>query len=87
MKFYDHATNMTKPAQAQAVARARRDSIADGTAYRVEFENSKGETFYWDGCRYDALQLAKDLAFNKFMTPPRLFNSKGELVDIENARY
>ena len=63
--FYDHATNHANAAEAQAVAAVRRDSIADGTAYRVEANWKGKDRFYWNGGRHDAIGLAKDLVFNK----------------------
>jgi hypothetical protein len=85
-RFYDHAKNHTNAAVAHAIARVRREVIADGTAYRVE-ANWKGQgRFYWNGGRYDALGLAKDLfrnrAENVVLTGP-----DGKPVDIESARY
>lgn len=84
-RFYDHAKNLTNPAQAAAVARVRREVIAEGSPYRVDFSNSRGERLFFDGGRYDVLSLAKDLLFNgcnPVMTAPC-----GGVLDIAAARY
>lgn len=88
MTFYDHATNTggAIPAHGAAIATARRTCLDEGTAYRVE-ANWKGQgTFYWNGCRYDVLGLAKTLVSNNaekvVMTDPN-----GNEVDIKAARY
>lgn len=85
-KFYDHCANFTNAAVAEASARVRREVIAEGQAYRVE-ANWKGQgRFYWNGGRYDALGLAKDLfrnrAENVILTGP-----DGTSIDIMSARY
>ena len=88
-KFYDHASNHTTVAEASAVARVRRESIATGTAYRVEFINSKGEAHYWDGGLYDSLYLAKSLVLNRY-AGVSLIRPDGSIMDaeqIKNARY
>lgn len=63
--FYDHATNHANAATAHAVAAVRRDAVASGTAYRVEANWPGKPRFYWNGGRYDALGLAKDLVSNR----------------------
>jgi len=83
-KFYDHAANMARPAQSAAVARARRSALADGKAYRVDFNSPSGPK-YFNGCRYDCLQLAKDLLFNG--GDVRLSDPNGHDVDVASARY
>lgn len=86
MRFYDHCKNMTNIAAATASARVRREAIAEGKAYRVEATPRGGQPFYWDGGRYDCLQLAKELAFNRY-EDVLLLDPSGKQVDIENARY
>ncbi len=84
-KFYDHAKNHTNVAIAAAVARARRDAIADGNAYRVEATpRGGGRRFWWNGSRYDALALARDLAFNNYENVV-LTRADGTIVDITRA--
>lgn len=88
MKYYDHAINTggANVAAACAMASARRSAIAEGTAYRVSANWKDKGGFYWNGCRYDVLGLAKSLysnnAENVVMTDPN-----GDAVDIPNARY
>ena len=84
-KFYDHAKNLTNPAKAHAVARVRREVIAEGSAYCVEFSNSRSERLYFNGGRYDVLALAKDLQFNN--CSPVMTDPRGNLVDIVSARF
>jgi hypothetical protein len=81
LEFYDHATNHRNAAEASAVARARRTAIDDGTAYRVETDK-----FYWNGCRYDALGLAKSLQFNNY-AGVKLIDPKGHEVDFVAEKY
>lgn len=87
-KFYDHCINTggANVAAACAMASARRTCIARGDAYKVVANWEGKEPFYWDGCRYDVLGLAKSLVSNKaqsvVMTDPN-----GNEVDIVNARY
>ncbi len=57
-KYYDHAMNHANAADASAVAKVRREAIAEGQAYRVEANWAGQERFYWNGGRYDALGLA-----------------------------
>jgi len=86
VKFYDHCKNTTNAAVASAMARVRRESIDAGQAYRVEFTPpGKDQSFYWDGGRYDALRLAKDLLFNRHTVT--LTRPDGSPVDIENAMF
>ena len=87
-KFYDNCLNTggANVAQACAMAAARRACLNRGDAYKV-VANWKGkEPFYWDGCRYDVLGLAKSLFYNNaasvVMTDPN-----GNEVDIAKARY
>jgi hypothetical protein len=83
--FYDHAKNLTNAAKASAVARVRREVIAEGAAYRVDFSNSRGERLYFNGGRYDVLSLAKDLLFNG--CNPVMTGPCGSVLDIAGARY
>lgn len=88
-KFYDHASNHAHAAAAAAVARSRREAIATGTAYRVEFLNSQGEAYYWEGGAYDALSLAKSLVGNRD-SEVILIRPDGSVVaadGIASARY
>ena len=83
--FFDNAKNHTNPAVAHAIARVRREVIAEGKAYRVDFTNAKGQAMYFDGGRYDVLALAKDIRFNGgavAMTDPN-----GNAVDIAAAKF
>jgi hypothetical protein len=85
-RFYDHCVNQIRPAVAEAMARIRREAIASGNAYRVEANLPDRDRFYWDGGRYDALALAKELFRNRYenviLTAP-----DGRIVDIDNARF
>lgn len=83
-KYYDHALN-SGPAVAVAIARARREVKEEGRAYTVIACWPGKEPFYWDGCFYDALGLAKSLHFSK--AEVRLISPAGGDIDIENARY
>ena len=83
--FYDHAKNLSNAAKASAVARVRRELVAEGAAYRVEFVASNGQRKYWNGGRYDALGLAKDLRFNGVDVV--MYGPAGNQIDIEAARY
>lgn len=84
-KFYDHCKNQTNAAVAEAMARVRREVIAEGRDYRVEANWKGGARFYWNGGHYDALGLAKDLwrnrAENVTLTGP------DGPIDIPSARY
>jgi hypothetical protein len=51
----------------------------------VEFSNAGGD-HYWEGCRYDALGLAKDLAGNPGCRVA-LFGPDGREIVISSARY
>jgi len=82
MKFYDHAKNAARPAVGSAMARARRDAVKDGTDLRVEATprpHDNGPRFFWNGCRYDARVLAKELDWNGFVNVT-LTNRAGEPV-------
>ena len=86
MTYYDHAKNHVSAAVGSAVARARRDAIAVGDAYKVTFSWDNGKTWvYWNGCAYDALGLAREVKFNRGLVT--LENGKGHSVDIAGARY
>lgn len=85
-KFYDHAKNSLPAAVGWAMAMARRDALAAGDAYRVEFLNSAGELHWWDGCWYDALGLAKSLLSNGY-ADVKLLRADGSLVDVAAASY
>lgn len=85
-KFYDHATNTTNPAVASAMARVRREAIAENREYRVEANWKGGERFYWNGGRYDVLSLAKSLVFNRAENVA-MTDHAGNAVDIESAAY
>ena len=84
-KFYDHCKNQTNAAVAEAMARVRREVIAEGRDYRVEANWKGGARFYWNGGYYDALGLAKNLwrnrAENVTLTGP------DGPIDIPSARY
>jgi hypothetical protein len=68
------------------MAAARRSALDSGSAYKVVGKWKDGNPFYWDGCRYDVLGLAKSLYYNNaevvVMTDP-----DGNVVAIPNARY
>lgn len=85
-KFYDHSMNSLPAAVGWAMAKVRREAIADGRAYYVEANWVGGGRFYWNGGYYDVLGLAKSLvrnnAENVVMTDPN-----GGFVDILAARY
>ncbi len=85
MKFYDHAKNHTNPAVAEAIAKVRREVVEAGEAYRVEATPNNGDSFWWDGGRYDALRLAKSLKFNGYKVT--LTRPNGTEVDIAKATY
>lgn len=63
--YYDHAKNQTNAAVGSAMARAKRDAVASGEAYRVEANWKGKERFFWIGCYYDVQQLAKELTYNR----------------------
>lgn len=87
MKFYDHAMNMANPAVASAVARCRKDAVRDGIAYRVEFTSRhNGERYFWEGCCYDVLQIAKQMHFNNH-GDVTMTNPTGQPVDITATKY
>lgn len=86
-KFYDHAKNLLPAAVGWAAAMARRDALAAGDAYRVEFDSPKGDgVCWWDGCRYDALALAKSLLFNGYANV-KLLRPDGSPMDFAVATY
>ena len=85
--FYDHAKNHANPAVAEAVARVRRESLAAGEAYRVEFNWPGQSRHYWEGGRYDCLQLARDLAASPRCENVTLTDPAGRAVDLAAARY
>lgn len=63
-KFWDHAKNMIRPVDGWVIAKARRDAIADGGAWRVDFTAAGGEQWWWNGTYHCALELAKDTVWN-----------------------
>ena len=84
--FYDHATNQANAAAGWAIAKVRREVIAEGKAYKVLAKWAHQDTpFYWDGGMYDALRLAKQLLFNRCEV--QLIAPDGHTVDIAAARY
>ena len=86
IKFFDFALNHTNAAVAEAVARARRDAIADGTDYRVEFPSSADcISCYWNGCAHDALCLGRELHANGI--PVIVFDSADKKVNLDKVRY
>ena len=84
-KPFDYAKNLANPAVASAAAACRREARKAGNAYRVEWSNAGG-AHYWEGCRYDALGLAKDLAGNPG-SRVALFGPDGREIVISSARY
>ena len=83
--FFDNAKNHVNVAKASAIARVRREVIAEGAAYYVEWINSSGIKMFWNGGRYDVLGLAKDLVFNGVAAV--MLDPAGNSVDIAAARY
>jgi len=83
--FFDNAKNHVNVAKASAMARVRRELIADAAAYYVEWINKSGVKMFWNGSRYDVLGLAKDLAFNGVAVV--MLDPAGRSVDIAAARY
>ena len=84
--WYDHARNHTSAAQGSAVARARRDAVASGSAYTVVGQwRRQAAPFWWNGCAYDALALARELRANGATV--RLYGPEGAEVDLGTARY
>lgn len=65
-KYYDHAKNQARPAVAHAVAAAARDAKATGTAWTVTATPKNAGAWWWSGCAYDALSLAKTLVRNGY---------------------
>ena len=49
----------------EAMAKARRDVIKDGAAFRVEANWPGKERFYWTGCEYDVTCLERELRLNR----------------------
>lgn len=90
MKFYDHSLNHVNAAKTTAVERARQACIKDGTAYKVIFQaKSELDVYWWNGCRYDTLGLAKSFVTNNYhyvvlITPD---NKKLTRTQIKNAQY
>lgn len=83
--FFDYAMNQTNAAQAEAIARARRDTVADGTAYRVEFVGRDGQRHFWNGCAYDAKALGLEMHQNGYevtVTQP-----DGTVMDLSKVRF
>lgn len=64
MRYYDHAKNSRRAAVGHAMAAARRDALAVGDAWRVEFTAADGVRCWWSGCAYDVCQLAGELRRN-----------------------
>ena len=83
--FYDNAKNSRNAAEGHAIARVRREVIAEGIAYRVDFTRTSGELMFWDGGRYDALRLAKSLKSNGVVVT--MTDPNGNAVDIAAARF
>jgi len=83
--FFDNAKNHVNAAKASAMARVRRELIAEGAAYYVEWVNKSGVKMFWNGGRYDVLGLAKDLVFNGANAV--MLDPAGRSVDIAAARY
>jgi len=83
---FDYDGNLVNAAEATAVAACRREDKKSGEAYRVVWANDGG-LHCWEGCRYDALSLAKDLAFNPSTKSVSLAAPNGVEIDIASARY
>ena len=62
--YYDHSKNQTNAAVGEAMARAKRDAVADGSAMLVEANWKGKDRFFWIGCEYDVNRLASDLRYN-----------------------
>lgn len=86
MRYFDYALNHVNAAQAEAIAKARRDVLSTGDSFRVEANWPGKEPFFWDGCRYDALVLARELVFNRAENV-KLTDPSGRLVDVASERY
>lgn len=63
--YYDHAKNQSNAAVGQAMARAKRAVVTDGTALRIEANWPGKPRFFWIGCEYDVNRLASELRFNR----------------------
>lgn len=83
--FFDNAKNHVNAAKASAMARVRRELVAEGAAYYVEWMNKSGVKMFWNGSRYDVLGLAKDLVFNGVAAV--MLDPAGRSIDIASARY
>jgi len=62
LKYWDHARNLVRPAEAQASARARESCRNSGELWTVTWQwPGSDEAIYSNGCKHDMLGLAKDL--------------------------
>jgi hypothetical protein len=84
-KYYDHAMNCSNPAEAHAIAAVRRDAIKENSIYRVEANWKGQERFYWNGGRYDAICLARELVFNRAENV-QLTRPNGEILNSDKIR-
>jgi hypothetical protein len=90
MKFYDHSLNHVNAAQATAVERARQSCLKEGTAYMVKFQaKPELDMYWWNGCRYDALGLAKSFISNNYHYVILITPDGKELTreQISNSQY
>jgi hypothetical protein len=83
--FYDHAVNAADAAQGSAIARARRDAIDRRVDFTVICCWPGGEPFWWNGCHYDALGLARSIRSNGGLVVMQ--RRDGSQVDIDADRY
>ena len=83
-KYYDMALDQ-KPAEGEAMARARRTALRTNKEYTAICCWKNGSPFWWNGCYRDALGLCKDLVNNNGAA--QLLNSDGDDIDIKTARY
>jgi hypothetical protein len=83
--FYDHAKNMLNSAEAEAIAKIRREVLAAGKSYKVKANWPGSGRFYWNGGYYDVLRLAKSLVWNNAENVEMI--GPNGAVDIKAARY
>ena len=84
-KYYNHAENCTNTAEGYAVFMAAKSAKLDGMAYKVYFRWSKAKpTHFWEGSRYDCIQLARSIAHNKGEV--NLIGPGGEVTETEECK-
>ncbi len=89
--FWSLANNLMNPAQRIATKKAAHHSKQDGTAYRIEWQTSKGEWLFWEGARHDVVFWGRNIVssspLHQVGETVRCFNSKGEYFDATETCY